>query len=233
MKRWRIPLLLCAGFAFRLLFGLSREFFFEAETQIFLMGFRYYATGSWPYFGPDVVWTRSETPGALQPLLVGVALTLAPIPESPFVLLNLLSFAALCAFAWYVCEQLPRAPRWLIWAWFLTIPWTLQFSAHMINTSYILAPALVFFIGYFEASPVFALGRIPPAAAFAMMGLAMTWLMQIHMSWPLLAPFAAGAWIARRRDGVGALAGAAAAFAAGAAGPRPGGPPSPPPGRRA
>src|SRR3954470_24292613 len=106
MKRWRIPLLLCACFAFRLLFGLSREFFFEDETQIFLLGFRYYATGSWPFFGPDVVWTRSEIPGALQALLVGVPLQWAAIPESSYVLLNLLSFGAVCALAWYACAQL-------------------------------------------------------------------------------------------------------------------------------
>ena len=60
---------LVALFLFRLLFGLSSEFFFEDETQIYLMGLRYYATGAWPYFGADVVWTRSEIPGALQALL--------------------------------------------------------------------------------------------------------------------------------------------------------------------
>src|SRR4051795_1889686 len=98
-SRW--PLILIALFAFRLRFGLSREFFFEDETQIFLMGFRYYATGDWPFFGPDVVWTKSEIPGALQPLLVGMPLRLAPYPEAPYVLLALLSFGALAAFAWY------------------------------------------------------------------------------------------------------------------------------------
>ena len=86
---------LAALFTFRLLFGLSSEFFFEDETQIFLMGLRYYATGHWPYFGPDVVWTRSEIPGALQALLVGVPLRIAPVPEAPFVLLNVLSTGAL------------------------------------------------------------------------------------------------------------------------------------------
>jgi hypothetical protein len=216
MKRWRVPLLLVACFAFRLLFGLSREFFFEDETQIFLLGFRYYATGQWPFFGPDVVWTRSEIPGALQALLVGVPLRILAIPESPFVLLNLLSFAAICALAWYVCAQLPGAPRWLIWGWFLTIPWTLQFSAHMINTSYILAPAIVFFLGFFEAVPSLSLRRLPAPLAFAFMGLAIVWLAQIHMSWPLLLPFAAGAWIGRRGGGAGAMAAAAAAFVAGA-----------------
>jgi hypothetical protein len=216
MKRSRVALLLTACFAFRLLFGLSREFFFEDETQIFLLGFRYYATHAWPFFGPDVVWTRSEIPGALQALLVGVPLQLLPIPESPFVLLNLLSFAAIAMLAWYTCEQLPGAPRWLIWGWFLTIPWTLQFSAHIINTSYILAPAIVFFLGFFEAVPAFSLRRLRPPAAFAVMGLAAVWLLQIHMSWPLLLPFAAYAWLARRADGAPALAMDAAAFAAGA-----------------
>src|SRR4026208_1228628 len=124
MKRWRLALLLIVCFAFRLAFGLSRDFFFEDETQIFLLGFRYYATAAWPFFGPDVVWTKSEIPGALQGLLVGVPLTLAPIPEAPFGLLNLLSFGALAALAWYCGEQLPKAPRWLIWGWFMTIPWT-------------------------------------------------------------------------------------------------------------
>ena len=118
MKRW-VPIL-AALFAFRLLFGLSSEFFFEDETQIYLLGLRYYATGHWPFFGPDVVWTKSEIPGALQALLVGVPLAVAPIPEAPFVLLNLLSFGALAALAWYTCEHLPHAPRWLIWGWFLT-----------------------------------------------------------------------------------------------------------------
>src|SRR3954468_22180380 len=161
MKRWRVPLLLVACFAFRLLFGLSREFFFEDETQVFLLGLRYYATGRWPFFGPDVVWTRSEIPGALQALLVGVPLRVAAIPESPFVLINVLSFAAICGLAWYACAQLPHAPRWLIWGWFLTVPWTLQFSAHIINTSYILAPSILFFLAFFEAVPTLSLRRLP------------------------------------------------------------------------
>src|SRR4026207_1500325 len=113
----RVPLLLAALFAFRLLFGLCSDFFTEDETQIFLLGLRYHATGHWPFFGADVVWTKSEIPGALQPLLVGAPLAGRPIPDAPFVLLNLLSVAALAALAWYTCEQLPQAPRWLIWAW--------------------------------------------------------------------------------------------------------------------
>ena len=90
---------LAAAFGLRLAFGLSSDFFFEDQTQVFLIGLRYYATGQWPYFGPDVVWTKSEIPGALQGGLVGLPFTLAPVPEAPIVLLNLLSMGTLCAFA--------------------------------------------------------------------------------------------------------------------------------------
>jgi hypothetical protein len=215
VKRW-IPAL-AALFVWRLVFGLCHEFFFEDETQIFLLGLGYHATGQWPFFGPDVVWTRSEIPGALQALLVGLPLRLFPAPEASYLLLNLLSFAAVAAFAWYVCARFPTLPRWLVWGWFLTIPWTIQFSTHLINTSYILPAALIFFIGFFETIPLFSLRRIPPPIAHAMMGAALLWLVQIHMSWPLLLPYLGLAWISRWRDGVPALLANGAAVAAGAA----------------
>src|ERR1700726_4340817 len=115
VARWTGTLI--ALFVFRLLFGLSNEFFFEDETQIFLMGLRYYATGHWPYFGPDVVWTKSEIPGALQAILVGAPLKIAPVPEAPFVLLSPLSTGALAAFAVFLARRFPAMPRWLIWGW--------------------------------------------------------------------------------------------------------------------
>ena len=77
----------------------------------------------------------------------------------------------------------------------MTLPWTLEFSAHIINPSYLLAPALVFFIGFFEAVPVFRLGKMPEPLAFALMGAAVSWVLQIHMSWPLLMAYAGFAWL--------------------------------------
>lgn len=207
---------LVALFAFRLGFGLSSEFFFEDETQIFLNGLRHYTTGQWPYFGPDVVWTKSEIPGALQGVLISAPLRIVPAPESPFVLLNLLSFASLAALAWYATRRLPWAPSWLVWGWFMTVPWVLQFSTHITNPSYVLPAAVVFFLGFFETIPVFSLGIIRPSLAHLMMGAALTWVMQIHMSWPLMLPFAAWAWISQWRRGSRALAMNAVAFVVGA-----------------
>jgi hypothetical protein len=208
-------LALAALLVFRLLFGLSSEFFFEDETQIFLMGLRYHATGAWPYFGADIVWTKSEIPGGLLPLLVGVPLNIAPVPEASYVLLNILSFGALAWFAWYVTERIPSAPKWLVWGWLMTCPWTLQFSTHILNPSYMLAADLAFFVAFFEAIPIFRLGKMSVPLAFFVMGLAITWVMQIHMSWPLLLPYALLAWISGWRCGLRALAANGAAFGAG------------------
>ena len=215
-RRFIWALAIVGLFVFRLLYGLSREFFFEDETQIFLMGLRHFATGAWPYFGPDVVWTKSEIPGALQALLVSLPLKLVAAPEAPFVLVNVLSFGALACFARYVKQRIPSVPSWLVWGWLMTVPWTLEFSTHVINPSYVLAPSVVFFLGFFEAVPVFRIGKIPTPVAFAMMGASLVWVLQIHMSWPLLLPYAAFAWLSRWRHGPRSLALDAAGFACGA-----------------
>ena len=120
-------------FMARLTFGLGSEFWSEDERQTFLIGLRAFARGAWPFFGPDVVWTQSRIPGALEGLLIAVPLALARVPEAPFVLLNILSFAALVALAEAVSHR-TRLPRWLVCIWVLTLPWTVHFSAHIVNT---------------------------------------------------------------------------------------------------
>jgi hypothetical protein len=211
---WVVALL--AAFAFRLAFGLCSDLFSEDETQIYLLGLRYHATHAWPYFGPDVVWTQSQIPGGLQALLSGLPLDVAAIPEAPYVLINLLSMGALCLFASYLSARLPTAPRWLIWGWLLTLPWTLNYSTHIMNPGYVLPASLMFFLGFFEAWPPLAIGRVRVPVAHALMGAAIAWIAQVHMSWPLLLPFAGLAFLARLREGPWALALAAGAFSLGA-----------------
>lgn len=210
-------LALVAVFLFRLGFGLSKELFTEDETQTYLIGLRYHATQQWQYFGPDVIWTHSQLPGGLLALLVGVPLDLVPIPEAPYVVVNLLSMGTLCVFAAYLSRRLPGIPQWLIWGWLLTLPWTLEYSTHILNSAYVLPASLIFFIGFFEAFPPLTTGRVRPALALALMGAAIGWIMQLHMSWPLLLPFAGVALLARWREGPRAAAFAFVAFALGAA----------------
>ena len=84
---WVRPLIwataLVGLFAFRLFFGLASDLFSEDYTQVFLLGLGYYATGAWPYFGPDVTWTSSEIPGALQSLSVACRFTSLPYRKLP------------------------------------------------------------------------------------------------------------------------------------------------------
>jgi hypothetical protein len=210
-------LAVAALFGFRLLFGLSDLLFTEDETQIYLLGLRFYASGQWPYFGPDVVWTETQIPGALQALLVGVPFLVAPIPEAPYLLLNGLSMASLALFAWYLSARLPEQPRWLIWGWLFTLPWTLELSTHIINPSYVLPASVVFFVGFMEAWPSLRVGRVPVPLAHASMGAALGWVMQVHMSWPLLLPFIGVASFARAREGVRSFGVSTAAFCGGLA----------------
>jgi len=213
------------AFAFRLLYGLSMPFWFEDERQVYLIGLRAFARGEWPFFGADVVWTGGQVPGALLAMLIRVPLEVWPVPEAPIVMLNVVSFGALAFFAWYLTRRLTGVPAWLIWSVLLTLPWTLNFSTHVVNPSYVLAGAIAFFVGFLEGFPAMRKRLVPLAAAWALMGGGLLFVMQIHMSWVLLPPYiaAAAAGVIWRGASLltmtrtGAIARAAAGFFVGAA----------------
>lgn len=180
--------LLLLAFLFRLGYGLSSPFQDEDPRQIYLLGLKFYATGAWPYFGPDVAPTI-QVPGALQGLVVGLPFHVLPIPEAPYVLLNLLTFVSLCFFAWYCSKRLPEIPKWFVWSWLLSAPWTLNVSTHIFNPSYVLPGAILFFVGAIETYPFLSRGLISRQWANFMMGISLFWIMQFHLSWVVLIPY--------------------------------------------
>lgn len=187
-RRWLFVSLLLIVFLFRLGFGLSSEFWSADELQTYLIGLKFFSSGAWPYFGPDVAY-QIQVPGALQGLVVGLPLYILPLVEAPFIVLNALSFGSLCLLAWYCVKRLPEIPAWLIWTWLMTAPWTLNFSTHIVNPSYVLPGSILFFIGALELCPLTSKGLIRPHWAGLMMGLALSWVMQFHLSWVLLVPY--------------------------------------------
>ncbi|MGH9871179.1 MAG: hypothetical protein ACRD9S_01795 [Pyrinomonadaceae bacterium] len=189
-RRLIFSCLLLLAFLFRLGFGLCSQFQDEDTKQIYLLGLKFYTTGAWPYFGPDVTPTI-QIPGALQGLVVGLPFYLLAIPEAPYVLLNVLSFASLCFFAWYCCKRLPEVPKWFVWSWLLTAPWTLGVSTHIYNPSYVLPAAILFFVAVIETYPFLSRGLVARHWANFMMGLALFWIMQFHLSWVVLVPYVA------------------------------------------
>jgi hypothetical protein len=212
----KILLLLLAAYIFRLLFGLCSEFWFIDEKQIYLLGLKFYTTGLWPYFGPDVVYTGSQIPGALQALLVGLPFYILKIPEAPYLLLNILSLASLSLLAWYCLKRTPDVPRWFIWTWLLTAPWTLNYSTHVLNTSYVLPAAVLFFIGVLETIPFLSKNVIAPRSANLMMGFSLLWIYQLHMSWTILIPFVLGSFFYQFKAERQRFLGRFGCFAAGA-----------------
>ena len=176
------------AFLFRLAFGLCSEIWFIDQQQIYLIGLKFYCTGQWPYFGADVA-PHIQLPGALQGLVVGGPLYLCPIPEAPYILLNLLSFIGLCLFAWYCSKRLPQFPKWLLYTWLLTAPWVMNWSTNIDNDSYVIFGSCLFFIGFLETIPALSLKLIKPSWANYLMGFGYYWNMQFHMSYVLLIPF--------------------------------------------
>lgn len=183
-----LAMLLLLAFLFRLAYGLCSDIDFIDERQIYLIGLKYDCTGLWPYFGPDVTY-RMQIPGALQGLVVGLPLKILPFPESPYLLLNLLSFAALFLLGWYFSRRLPLFPKWLLWGWLMTAPWTLNCSTHIFNVSYLLFGAVLFFVGFMETLPSLSLNLLPPGLCNFMMGFALFWNAQFHLSTVILVPY--------------------------------------------
>lgn len=212
-------------FLFRLGFGLCANFWGADETQIYLIGLKFFTTGLWPSFGPDVDVENLQRaglpfvqiPGALQGLLVGLPLFILPLAEAPILFLNLLSFLSLCLLAWYCTQCLPETPRWFIWAWLMTAPWTLNFSTHVNNLSYVLVGSVPFFVGALETYPALRRKLIPLRWANFMMGAALLWIMQLHLSWLILLPYVLASFYFQFRENGGRVLGRAALwFALGA-----------------
>lgn len=201
LKAWqKFILLFVIFFPFRLLFGIFSEFWFEDEMQVYLIGLKFYSTGHWPFYGPDVVYTFSQIPGALQGLLVGLPFYVFRIPETPYILLNLLTFISLFFLGLYIIRcRITVIPEWFLWIWIFTAPWVLNFSTHILNPSYVLPAAILFFISFMEIIPVFRKNIIAYHRAFFFMGLSMLWIFQLHMSWILLLPFIGFAFIMVRK----------------------------------
>jgi len=217
LKAWKkMIILFLIFFPFRFIFGICSEFWFEDEVQIYLIGMKFYSTGHWPYFGPDVVYTGSQIPGALQGLLVGLPFYILKIPEAPYILLNLLTFLSLFFLALYIIRyRTPEIPEWFLWPWIFTAPWVLNFSTHVLNPSFILPAAILFFISFMETIPVFRKKVINHYFAFLFMGFSVLWIFQLHMSWILLIPFLVFSFFITAKNGYEKFLGCILAFIAG------------------
>ena len=197
LKYWKWLPALAFFFALRLASGLwfAPVQPMEDEVQTTLVGLKYYATGDWPYYGNDIVSAPgvvshlvAQDPGPLQAFLVGGPLKIWPDPLAPFLCVNLFSMAGFCLLAFYACKRLPGLPNWFVFPWILTAPWCLHYSTGMMNFSFTIAFACLFFTAFLESLPPLSLGWIPAPWANALMGLSLSAWIQLHRTWVLVLP---------------------------------------------
>jgi hypothetical protein len=208
--------LLAAAFLFRLGFGLCSQFQDSDTKQIYLLGLKFYATGAWPYFGPDVVWGEIQIPGALagaprRPALPPATTGRSALrPAQPHLLREPLPVRLV------LLPTTARPAALVRVGWLLTSPWTLNLSTVVYNPSYLLAGGILFFVGALELYPCTRARLVDARLANAMMGFALFWVMQLHMSWVVLVPYALAALMFQFRESLRRGTSALAWFAAGA-----------------
>src|SRR5260221_7646822 len=165
-SRAKFTLLFFGLYIFRTAFGLSLKFWTSDELQTYLIGLKWYSTHSWPYFGPDLIVDDThfffQIPGALEGLVVGTPFFFLPIPEAPFLFLNLLSLSAIAFLSWYISHRLPKIPFLFVFPWIALLPWTLNDSTHMYNPCYLLIGSVLFFVGFMEAVPALTIKVFSP-----------------------------------------------------------------------
>jgi hypothetical protein len=187
-------ILFLSAFVFRLAFGLLRSQIWEIDQlQTYLIGLKFFTTHSWPYFGPDVNGLenkafQSQIPGAMEGLLIGLPFYVLPIPEAPFILLNLLSVIGVALLTWYIVKRIPEISYTWLFIWISIVPWSIQESTTIINPAFTFLPAILFFIGFMESIPWFSLSLITPLWANLAMGFSLCWIMQFHFSYVYLIP---------------------------------------------
>ncbi len=178
-------------FLLRLIYGLCAEFWFDDEIQIYLIGLKSYTTNTWPFFGPDIVYTSTQIPGALQGLLVSAGFYLLPVPEAPCVLLNIMTFVSLLAFAFYISLRITTLPRWLVVSWIMVLTWSVDYGTRVVNPTYVLVFSVPFFIALIELLPIYKTRLISGNLAYFILGITPGLIMQLHLSYILLLPLIA------------------------------------------
>jgi hypothetical protein len=196
------PSLIITLFALRTIYGLMSEFWFEDELQIYLIGLKSFTTHSWPFYGPDVVYTNTQIPGALQGILVSGGLYLFPYPETPTIVLNILSFSSLMFFSFYISKRIKSIPKWLILTWLMTLTWAMDYGTRVVNPSYVLVFSIPFFVSLFELLPIYEKSILSRKLCFFILGLSPFLIMQLHLSYVLLIPFILLVFIADWRQAI-------------------------------
>ncbi len=195
-KRTQFLFLFAGVFLFLLFFGLCESKLWEVdELQTYLIGLKCYTTHTWPYFGPDVNGNessfQSQIPGALEGILFYISFTLFPIPEGPFIMINLMTAFSAAILAWYIQKRLPKLSFPLVYIWICLTPWVLHKNTYVITSPFFFLASILFFVGFMETLPEFSMKLVPARWCNAAMGFSLFFIMQFHFSYVYFLPLSA------------------------------------------
>lgn len=174
----------------RIFIGVQINFAHEDYNQIYLIGLEDAFSGNWSYWGPDVVWSETRLPGALQGLLAGVPFHIYKHAYSPIVFSNIISAIGLVLLAFYANKKFPKIPLPYLLALFLLLPFSLQNGVVLLNTAYLIFSGSILFISMLELY-LYRDETILKRASlyFLFIGFAMMFTYQLHLTWVMILPY--------------------------------------------
>jgi len=162
------------------------QFSSKDESNIYLMGLRFFLTHQFPCWGPDVTYTHTYLVGGMQGFLVGAPLFVWAHPFAPYLFLFIIVSASLIYLSWYSSKLFPGVKPWLIYTLIAIAPFTVHTGLHVINPTYVLCFTIPFMLSLVETLQLFEKQYIRPGWRFFWMGLATTSVFQLNSSWVLL-----------------------------------------------
>lgn len=186
-----IILFILIAYLLRLAFSINTEFWYPDEDvlQIYLIGLKFFTTGAYPYFGADLVYTNTQIPGGLLGILVGTPFFIFQLPEAPHLLLNLLIVLSCALLCWYISKRVDNFPIKILWVWVFFTSWSICYFTRIVNPSYVVPAAILFWISIFEIYPFTKKGILNEKLCFFLLGFSFFWIFQLHLSFVLLVPY--------------------------------------------
>jgi hypothetical protein len=156
------------------------------ESHIYLLGLKYFITGQYPYWGPDITYTATFLTGGLQGLLTGLPLYVWHHPFAPYLFLFLISSAALLYLSWYITKVFPALQSWVIYGMIAIAPFAVHTGLKIINPAYVLCFSIPFFLSFMETLHILPTEYIGLKWRFFWMGLGVSAVFQLNASWVVL-----------------------------------------------
>lgn len=184
-------LFLIALLSFRIILGAQINFSHVDFEQIYCIGLEHAFSDEWPFWGPDVIWSKTRLPGAMQSFLAGTPIKWTNLATSPLILANLISFLGLFILGEYLLKRAKNLNPYLVHSLLLLMPFTLYNGTTLLNTTYLVFSGSILSISVMELF-VYRKNRITDSRyLFFGLGFCLFFTYQLHLTWVMFIPYLA------------------------------------------